>query len=316
MSASDRQPPIGQSTRDTPTRVQSPATSSQFASTPRFSFGKSKAATRDQRSPSLQKPEAVQAFRASTYTREDVEDATEPNDDDEMLDDGGELALPPTETDVEDPGRHPQWTHDLAFSPKRRRLHDRDATLSPTRSTFKQSQPQAPPSSVATPRPAHSQAQPMRSANAAESIGFQRPAFLRQSADPQQPSEPLPDTFSPHKRGDRFVPGGMAATMQQWVIETGQAAAQSRKGQGYMRGEDYVLRVKVDEIIGEVSFTVRGRIASGDVVNLLLAGSSSTAAHGREEVKVDSFVGVRAPTWNLELDGRNWTVGVDWRLLA
>ena len=100
--------------------------------------------------------------------------------------------------------------------------------------------------------------------------------------------------------------------MQQWVIETGQAAVQSRKGQGYLRGEDYVLHVKIVRVTGDGPFTVRGRLANGDAVQVLLAGGSNE----RRDIHPNAVVGIRAPTWDLELDGRRWTVGVDWRVLS
>jgi hypothetical protein len=104
----------------------------------------------------------------------------------------------------------------------------------------------------------------------------------------------------------------MAATLQQWVIETGQAAVQSRKGQGYLKGEDYVMRAKVESFTGEGPFTAHARLPSGEAVNAILAGSRQ--ARGRE-LSEGCVVGVRAPTWELELDGTMWMVGVDWRVL-
>ena len=112
------------------------------------------------------------------------------------------------------------------------------------------------------------------------------------------------------------MPGGMAATAQQWVIETGQAAAQSRKGQGYLKGEDYVLQAKVESCTGDGPTTALATLPSGSVVHLLLAANHSGNAAQTAEVVEGCVVGIRAPTWEMELDGRVWAVGVDWKVVS
>lgn len=256
----------------------------------------------------------MQAFRASTRPGEAIEDAPDSGDDDEMLDDEHARALPTTEGSADEESTNVQWTNDLAFSPKRRRLDESYAALSPTRSHFKQ--PHTPASELTRGTPHFTQPQPSQDPIVTQSSAFQRPAFLRPSAAPQEPTEPLPETFSPHKRGQKFVPGGMAATVQQWVIETGQAAVQSRRGQGYLRGEDYVMRLRIDQITGSGPFTVHGRLPDGDAIDVLLAGGGNAKRGQSDAISPGTVVGIRAPTWDLELDGRSWTVGVDWRVLS
>ena len=111
------------------------------------------------------------------------------------------------------------------------------------------------------------------------------------------------------------MPGGMAATMQQWVLEAGQSAVQSRKGQGYLRGEDYVMRVKVESMKGDGPHVVSARTSNGEPVNLILAGAGQPGAARTEEVARGSTIGVRAPSWTVELEGEQYAVAVDWRLL-
>ena len=110
------------------------------------------------------------------------------------------------------------------------------------------------------------------------------------------------------------MPGGMAATAQQWVIETGQAAVHSRRGQGYLKGEDYVLRAKVASCVGGGPTTVLATLPGGDIVHLLLAANRSANAAQPAEVMEGCVVGVRAPTWEIDLDG--WTVAVDWKVVS
>ena len=257
----------------------------------------------------------VQSFRANARPSDDVEDAGDFNDDDEMLDSEQVTAVPTTEQYTEDDSAKQQWTNDVAFSPKRRRLDDDTTLVSPARPTFKH--PSVPASAVHKPTPhfMHTQQHSTQASTYTTAAPSHRPAFLRPSAEPDEQNEPLPETFSPHKRGQKFEPGGMAATVQQWVIETGHAAVQSRKGQGYLKGEDYVTRVKVENFAGDGPFTVRARLANGGRVDVLLAGHRLPNSAQIQEVSEGCVVGIRAPTWEMELDGTVWTVGVDWRVL-
>lgn len=283
---------------------QAQPTSSQFAPTPRF--GKTKPSS--DRPPSPSKPVLAQALRASIRPAEAVEDTVGENDDEEMLDDTH--AVPTIEQD----GASTPWTNDLALSPKRRRLDVHDDFSSPGQACFKHPQTPASHFAKAVPRvqppPTHESISTQRSDNAAP-----RPAFLRSSVAPSEPSEPLPDAFSPHRRGQKFVPGGMAATMQQWVLETGQAAVQSRKGQGYLRGEDYVMRLKVEIVGGDGPHVVKTRSANGESVSLVLARSAQVGAVHSQEVTAGRVVGVRAPSWDIDIDGEHYAVAVDWKIL-
>lgn len=108
----------------------------------------------------------------------------------------------------------------------------------------------------------------------------------------------------------------MAASVEQWVIETGQAAVQSRKGQGYLKSEDYVIRAKIESVGGDGAYTAQATLANGDAIHILLAVNRSPSAAQVQEVNVGCLVGIRAPTWEMELDGSVWTIGVDWRVLS
>ena len=232
-----------------------------------------------------------------------------------MLDDGHDSIVPTTEHVTEDAVGDQHWVNGIAFSPKRRRLDEGNSILSPTRPTFKYPGTPASDMSRATPFHAHFERDSTQPSAVSNAPPLHRPAFIRPSTEPQEQNEPLPETFSPHKKGQKFVPGGMAATVQQWVIETGQAAVQSRKGQGYLKGEDYVMRAKVESFAGDSPFTVHATLPNGEAVNAILAPNRLPNAARSQELTEGCVVGVRAPTWEIELDGRVWTVGVDWRIL-
>lgn len=259
----------------------------------------------------------AQALRAALQPGEGIEEAAEHDaQDDEMLDNEQVETVPTTEL-AHQPAVEQAWTSNLTCSPKRRRLDDHGlgdgfdiATASPARPTFKH--PTTPASALAARSQHFSRAGSVASSIGDDKTSIRRPAFLSSSVQPQERHEPLPEAFSPHRRGEKFVPGGMAATMQQWVIETGQSAFHSRKGQGYLRGEDYVLRVKVQSVRGGSPLLVEARQSDGTMDKLLLVVDAKNESI---EVEKGSVVGIRAPTWDVELDGQSWTIGVDWKLL-
>jgi hypothetical protein len=198
---------------------------------------------------------------------EDVEDAHD-DEDDEMLDDEQAEAVPTTELQYQDANSEDL---DLPFSPKRRRIDDvlpasEAATMSPARPVFQH--PAPPASRLTAASPQFTRPSSVASSAYGDGAAIRRPAFLRTSIAPPE-QEPLPDAFSPHRRGEKFVPGGMAASLQQWVIEAGQAAMQSRRGYGYLRGEEYVLKVTVASVSSAGSpLLVRGRQTDGTEVSL------------------------------------------------
>ncbi|KAK5127243.1 hypothetical protein LTR85_008605 [Meristemomyces frigidus] len=302
-----------------PVTTQQAASSSQFASTPRFSVGQPKPRPSPARPSSPPNAALVNAFRATARRAEDVVDAPPEGEgqDEEMLDDERAAALPTTEHRQ---AADSEWINDLPYSPKRRRVNELGSdernlatSSSPARPGFRH--PQTPASQLPKAAPRFAAPQSSHSSSIAEVASQHRPPFLRPSVAAREPTQPLPETFSPHRRGQKFVPGGMAATVQQWVVETGQAAVQSRRGQAYPRGEDIVMRVKVEEVEGAGPFVATAKTTHREVVNVLLTQSASVSSARVADVKEGDVVGIRAPTWDAQIDGRSWAVGVDWKVI-
>ena len=177
-----------------------------------------------------------------------------------------------------------------------------------------------------------------------------RPHFILPAlpTSPPKLSKPPPDIFSPSRKTAKYVPGGMALTVTNWIIETANTgfAAQDRSAVTWGRDkEDGVkMRVRVTEIskkgaqgdgegsvecyAGGVVFA-RGYIqptmhdasrASSHVdgdeeQNVLVAGQGCVRGSGGVLVKIGSVLGVRAPTWHVDVQGERWLVAVDWILL-
>lgn len=247
-------------------------------------------------------------MQAAARRTDQIDDSRKDGDDDEMLDDGQSSAPYIAPDSVSDTSA---WTNDLTISPKRRRLDDMSKMTSPARPQFKAP---ATPASRSAPNFSFTSSRATPIPESHDAVDPRRTPFLRPPVEPQEPSEPLPEAFSPHRKGQKFVPGGMAATLQQWVVETGSSAVQSRRGQSYLRGEDYVMRIQVDEMKGHGPSTVRGRQSNGDPVDALLVGVGSRVGAGSKELMSGVIIGLRAPTWTIEIDGRDYVVGVDWRV--
>ena len=203
-------------------RPNLPPSASQFAPTPRFSLAKPKPSTQQQHAATPPPPRSSLAHvLRPPRPQEDVEDAASPDaeadDDTEMFltSEPDEIIQPSIESDQDQEHQHhhhqhPTTTTDLPFSPKRRRL------LSPTHPRFTTTM-STPSTSVSTPAP------------------LSRPSFLRPPTPPLP--APLPQVFSPHRRGAAFVPGGTASTVQAWVVAAGQGAAQGRRTYQYSQAQ-------------------------------------------------------------------------------
>ncbi|KAK3070100.1 hypothetical protein LTR53_011042 [Teratosphaeriaceae sp. CCFEE 6253] len=210
----------------------------------------------------------------------------------------------------------PDLTMEMAISPKRRRVEgfhgQREAmdSFPPAQPAYKAPQTPASRQPNAVPRFTHAPSSIASTLN--EAATQHRPPFLRLSAAPSEPSEPLPEAFSPHRRGHKFVPGGMAATLQQWVIKTGQ----STRGPAYLRRDDYAMKVRVEQVEGDGPYLVQAKTSDGEGVWVLLAGSAISQGRREPDVTAGSVVGVRAPTWAVQVEGKEWTVGVVWKVLS
>ena len=153
-----------------------------------------------------------------------------------------------------------------------------------------------------------------------------RPRFLPASTSPPKQLKPLPELFSPSRKANRFLPAGLAATAQSWIVDM--ASAGGRGGVRWTRDKDEGVRLKVRieglggrervECVGGGVVFMRGCVEVGDgaEVSVMLAGMGGARGVTNVVIETGCLVGIRAPMWNVDVGGETWTVGVDWAVLS
>ena len=177
---------------------------------------------------------------------------------------------------------------------KRQRIGESDYEFTPRRFT------------VTAVGPPQASASPFTSGEA--SAARIRPAFRLPPQEAATVSQPLPDAFSPHRRGQRFVPGGMATEVQQWVVETAQSFNQQRNTAS--ENATHVSVVEASNNIGDGMILVKGQSDHGPL-NLLLVPYGMNIAS--PDVNQGDILAIRAPTWQIKLASEIWVVAADWK---
>ncbi|ETS81054.1 hypothetical protein PFICI_06056 [Pestalotiopsis fici W106-1] len=134
--------------------------------------------------------------------------------------------------------------------------------------------------------------------------------------------DPLPDAFSPRRRGTKDVPGGLAAQVRDWLMDIESNTGSKRDG-------DFVARISVEEFRhGQSMVLVKGHIVPDDSsttqhratvpsLQVMLAGEGRLLDLARRnEVIVGALVAIAKPVWEINLgpEGR-WAVACDWVVL-
>ncbi|KAG9242613.1 hypothetical protein BJ878DRAFT_577270 [Calycina marina] len=143
-----------------------------------------------------------------------------------------------------------------------------------------------------------------------------RPPDPAEQAQSQQ--DPSPDQFSPHRRGEKYMPGGLAAEVREWLmnIEISGAVNAAQK-----KDDVWLVTLVVEDISGDsrnCMTMVKGDPGNGGPsMQVLLAGESEGIGLQRgARVQVGRTVGIKGPVWDVEIDGEKWGVGVDWKVLS
>ena len=143
--------------------------------------------------------------------------------------------------------------------------------------------------------------------------GPQQPTFLAaprfKPVETDAAAEGLPTAFSPHRRGVRYLAGGLAAEMQRFLSEVkGWEGVDSTPGPA--------SRITVEGVRpGRRMYFVsaKGSDSTGGSNRYILAGDGKLTGLGpRAEVLAGSVIMIGQLVWNVELEGEVWTVACDW----
>lgn len=310
---------------------QSPP-SQQFKATPRFTFSSTPKPTPTQNLPAST-PSATR-FTTPAGQHEEIIENIESSDPvhDSIETDNHDLEL-------DDLSGDDKYKIDDR-SPKRRRL----STSSELRNAHDEQKPEEnecpdslPDSSLPILSSPPAARRPLSSAAArflpAPSSTLQLPqtaqAFVKPPRfRPPDPSEqahidPLPEQFSPHRRGQKYLAGGLAAEVRDWLVNLEAAIPATAQ----KRDDPWVVRVEVDEVSGGGRAgiaMVKGRQMHSDgivdnlrIVKVILAGEGAGSGLQRGSmVEAGKTVGIKGPVWEIVLEGEKWGVGVDWKILS
>lgn len=153
-----------------------------------------------------------------------------------------------------------------------------------------------------------------------------RPPDPSEQSQPQ--ADPLPDQFSPHRRGQKYVAGGLAAEVQDWLVNI--ESSISAKSVQKSKEDPWLVKLVVDEISGggrAGMALVSGRLVRSDdldgmidslgILKVMLAGEGAgTGLQRGSKVEVGKMIGIKGPVWEVVVEGEKWRVGVDWKVLS
>ncbi|KAI2625728.1 hypothetical protein GGR54DRAFT_511811 [Hypoxylon sp. NC1633] len=156
-------------------------------------------------------------------------------------------------------------------------------------------------------------------------------------------ADPLPDAFSPHRKGAKYIPGGLAAEVRDWFVDVWAASGTTGAGIGPAgigigvgvgaREGDWIARIRVDDVCGAPGMAfIQGRRerdergGAGDAAGaqdpgtarVVLAGSPRVAGlERRRDVGPGVVVGVGRPAWEVLVPGQGrWAVACEWAILS
>ena len=146
---------------------------------------------------------------------------------------------------------------------------------------------------------------------------FVKPPRFRQLELPDHihsQQDPLPDQFSPHRRGQKYIPGGVAAEVRDWLMNMAPTPG------GQKLDSLWLMKLEVEEVSGDsrTGMTmIRGSEGEGRApINVLLAGEGeSVALQKKAKVEVGRTVAIKGTVWDVMIERDKWGVSVEWKVL-
>ena len=152
------------------------------------------------------------------------------------------------------------------------------------------------------------------------------PRFKPPDEEREAAVEPLPDHFSPRRRGQKFLAGGLAAEVRGWLVE--RESQGTRSARNPVREDGWKIKIAVDEVSGGYGAgmtLVRGRRmgSNGDgaadlyPIRMILGGEEGMSEGIKKggQAAVGKVVGVKGPAWEVDIDGVRWGVSANWKVI-
>ncbi len=163
--------------------------------------------------------------------------------------------------------------------------------------------------------PDHDRLDDAHEGNSAHAPTFWKPPRFKAADDAAAAAQPgqLPAPFSPQRRGLRYLAGGLAAEVRDWLVQIKRADDAPADG-------GFAATLAVGEVRAAPGLAlVSGPDSSQDgrVGRAILAGDGRLRGLAKNRVVEGRVVGIAQPAWDVELQhgGGVWTVACDWAVL-
>jgi hypothetical protein len=130
-----------------------------------------------------------------------------------------------------------------------------------------------------------------------------RPVFILPDSPEERHKVELPAIFSPHRKLQRFVPGGLADSMHTQIME---AFSEQQRGSNHASHGGARLRVSACRSTSQASL-IQGLSDLGSEEHVMLIG------HKRRP-EVGDMVLIQGANWEVELHDQTWAVFLDWKI--
>lgn len=130
-----------------------------------------------------------------------------------------------------------------------------------------------------------------------------RPAFILPDSPEERQKIELPAIFSPHRKSQRFVPGGLADSMRTNIME---AFSEQHRGQNQASHGEERLTVAACRSTSQASL-IQGVSDSGSEEHVMLIGQKRRPAVG-------DMILLQGASWEVELQERTWAVYLEWKI--
>jgi hypothetical protein len=257
---------------------------SQFNSTPRFTFPSSIDRQSSTRPPAFAAPPSLP--RQSRTRNDDIDEFDSQEGRAPVLKDDPDEYMPLAESNDALP--------DLGSPMSKRARLSVDSDLSDLESTEH-------PKTVS---PAlRFRIRPPRPEEGSDPPGQTRPVFILPDSPEDRRKVDVPAIFSPHRKSQRFVPGGLADSMRSQIME---AFSEQHRGSNHASHGRARLRVSACRSTSQ-AILIQGRSDSGSEEHVMLIG------HKRRP-EIGDTVLIQGAGWEVELEERTWAVFLDWKV--